>query len=62
MDRELKKYLDDILNAIDEIESFVSQYPCRYDVFCATPILIRAVQNEYRNYWRSHKSDSQNQG
>lgn len=44
MDRELKKYLDDILNAIDEIESFVSQYPCRYDVFCATPILIRAVQ------------------
>lgn len=27
MDRELKKYLDDILNAINEIESFVSQYP-----------------------------------
>lgn len=44
MDRELKKYLDDILNAISEIESFVSQFPCRYDVFCATPILIRAVQ------------------
>lgn len=44
MDRELNKYLEDILYAIDEIESFVSQYPCRYDVFCSTPILIRAVQ------------------
>lgn len=44
MDRELKKYLEDILYAIDEIESFISQYPCRYDVFCNTPILIRAVQ------------------
>ncbi len=44
MDRELKKYLEDILYAINEIESFVSQYPSRYDVFCSTPILIRAVQ------------------
>lgn len=44
MDRELKKYLEDILCAIAEIESFVSQYPCRYDIFCSTPILIRAVQ------------------
>lgn len=44
MDRELKKYLEDILSAIDEIESFVGQYPRRYDVFCNTPILIRAVQ------------------
>lgn len=44
MERELKKYLEDILNAIEEIESFVSQYLCRYDVFCSTPILIRAVQ------------------
>lgn len=44
MDRELKKYLEDILFAINEIESFVNQYPCRYDVFCSTPILMRAVQ------------------
>ena len=44
MDRELKKYLKDILCSINEIETFVSQYPCRYDVFCSTPILIRAVQ------------------
>ncbi len=44
MDRELKKYLEDILFAINEIETFVGQYPRRYDVFCKTPILIRAVQ------------------
>lgn len=44
MDRELKKYLEDIMNAIDEISSFVAQYPRRYDVFCNTPILMRAVQ------------------
>lgn len=44
MDRELKKYLEDILSAINETESFLSQYPSRYDVFCSTPILIRAVQ------------------
>lgn len=30
--------------AIDEINAFVSQYPRRYEVFCNTPILIRAVQ------------------
>lgn len=44
MDRELHKYLEDILFAITEIESFVSQYPRQFDVFCNTPILIRAVQ------------------
>lgn len=44
MDRAIKKYLEDILAAIDEIESFVAQYPRRYDVFCQTPILLRAVQ------------------
>ena len=44
MDRELKKYLGDILSAIDEIESFIGQFPRRYDIFCNTPILIRAVQ------------------
>ena len=44
MDREAKKYLEDILTAIDEIESFVAQYPRQYDIFCSTPILIRAVQ------------------
>lgn len=44
MDREIKKFLEDILCAVDEIESFLSQYPARYDVFCSTPILIRAVQ------------------
>lgn len=44
MDREIKKYLSDILCAIDEIESFINKYPRRYDVFCQTPILIRAIQ------------------
>lgn len=44
MDRELHKYLEDILFAITEIESFVSQYPRQFVVFCNTPILVRAVQ------------------
>ncbi|MDE7336390.1 MAG: DUF86 domain-containing protein [Muribaculaceae bacterium] len=44
MDREVKKYLEDILVAIDEINSFISQYPKRFDVFCTTPILFRAIQ------------------
>lgn len=44
MDREMRKYLQDILSAIDEIESFVAQYPRRYDIFCNTPMLLRAVQ------------------
>ena len=44
MDRELKKYLEDILVAINEINSFIEQYPRQYEIFCKTPILIRAVQ------------------
>lgn len=44
MDRELKKYLTDILDAINEIESFIAQYPRRYDIFCSTPMLLKAVQ------------------
>lgn len=44
MDREMRKYLQDILSAIDEIEFFVAQYPRRYDIFCNTPMLLRAVQ------------------
>lgn len=44
MDKVVEKYLEDILFAIDEIESFVNQYPRRYDIFCTTPMLIRAVQ------------------
>lgn len=44
MDKKVIKYLEDILNAVDEINTFVSNYPRRFDVFCNTPILIRAVQ------------------
>ncbi len=44
MDREIKKYLEDILVSIDEINSFINQYPKRFDIFCTTPILFRAVQ------------------
>ncbi|MDE5983156.1 MAG: DUF86 domain-containing protein [Duncaniella sp.] len=44
MDKDPKKYLEDILVAIEEINSFVGQYPRRYDVFCNTPMLVRAVQ------------------
>lgn len=44
MDREIKKYLDDIGVAINEINSFIDNYPRRFEVFCNTPILLRAVQ------------------
>ena len=44
MDRTIYKYLDDIKHSIIEIESFISSYPRRFDVFGGTPILIRAIQ------------------
>ena len=44
MDRKIKKYLYDILIAIEEIEQFVQERSRRYDVFCEDLCFRRAVQ------------------
>ena len=44
MDDRMKKYLEDILLAIDEIDIFFETLPKRYDVFVNSLLLRRAVE------------------
>lgn len=44
MDREIRKYLFDILNSIVEIESYFSNKPKRFADYCQNGMLRRAVQ------------------
>ncbi len=44
MDRKLKKYLTDILNAINEIESFLEDRPREYMTFCNDTLFRRGVE------------------
>lgn len=44
MDNRIVKTLNDILSAINEIESFFSIYPKRFDVFCSNTLLSRGIQ------------------
>lgn len=44
MDNRIVKTLNDILSAINEIESFFSIYPKRFDVFCSNALLSRGIQ------------------
>ena len=44
MDNRIKKYLEDILIAIEEIESFVAKYPKKYDEFEKNLLLRRGVE------------------
>lgn len=38
------KYLNDILSSIAQIESYFESLPRRFDVYCSTPMLQRAIQ------------------
>ncbi len=40
----VEKYLNDILESIEQIESYFADMPRRFDVYCSTPILQRAIQ------------------
>lgn len=44
MDRTIKKYLHDILLAIEEIEFFLSQRPRQYQVYLDDLMFKRAIE------------------
>ena len=46
MDRKLKKYLEDIRLAIEDIESFLAQRPRMYSVFLEDSMFRRAIERE----------------
>ena len=46
MDRKLKKYLEDIRLAIEDIESFLAQRPRIYSVFLEDSMFRRAIERE----------------
>lgn len=43
-DRAVEKYLNDILDSITQIESYFDIFPRRFDVYCETPMMQRAIQ------------------
>lgn len=43
-DRAVEKYLNDILDSIAQIESYFTAFPRRFEVYCETPIMQRAIQ------------------
>lgn len=43
-DRSVEKYLNDILDSITQIESYFDSFPRRFDVYCETPMMQRAIQ------------------
>ena len=44
MDEKVKKYLEDILIAINEIDIFFETLPKRYDEFCNNLLLRRGIE------------------
>ena len=44
MDRRLRKYLEDILNSINEIEFFMEGRPREYETFCNDLLFRRGVE------------------
>jgi len=44
MDDKIKKYLEDILIAIDEIDIFFENLPKQYDEFCSNLLLRRGIE------------------
>lgn len=43
-DQLVEKYLNDILDSITQIESYFATFPRRFDVYCGTPMMQRAIQ------------------
>lgn len=43
-DRLIVKYLNDIYDSIMQIESYFEMMPRRFDVYCNTPMMQRAIQ------------------
>ena len=43
-DRSVEKYLNDILDSITQIESYFDTFPRKFEVYCETPMMQRAIQ------------------
>lgn len=43
-ERLVEKYLNDILDSITQVESYFATFPGRFDVYCETPMMQRAIQ------------------
>lgn len=43
-DRAVEKYLNDILDSITQVKSYFTTFPRRFDVYCETPMMQRAIQ------------------
>lgn len=43
-EKQVIKYLDDVLGSIGQIESYFDFVPRRFDVYCGTPMMQRAIQ------------------
>ncbi len=43
-DKLVVKYLNDILESIEQIESYFVTLPRRFDIYCSTPMMQRAIQ------------------
>ena len=55
MDELIKKHLQDILTAIEEVEGFFGNAPKVYDDFYSNLCLRRAIEKKHRDYWRSYE-------
>lgn len=44
VERLVVKYLNDILGSIEQTESYFNSLPRRFDVYCNTPMMQRAIQ------------------
>lgn len=43
-EKSVEKYLNDILESIEQIDSYFDSAPRRFDVYCRTPMMQRAIQ------------------
>ena len=43
-DRTVVKYQNDILDSITQVKSYFTTFPRRFDVYCETPMMQRAIQ------------------
>lgn len=55
MDRKLRKYLEDILNSINEIEFFLKDRPKEYETFCNDLLFRRGVERNIMHTIHSAK-------
>lgn len=46
MDKKIKKYLEDIILAIQEIETFLDQRPRQFQIFLEDTMFRRAIERE----------------